>query len=101
MFINSALAVSIGQNEGIHFTRSKRLNTLKQVPKENTNTNISGNRSHILLPIKNQLFLLSWPMFLILNVISALEGTLKIYFFFTAAGVVPCESRKSLPVHHP
>ena len=76
MFINSALAVSIGQNEGIHFTRSKRPNTLKQVPKENANTKISGNRSHILLPIKNQLFLLSRSMFLILNVISALEGTL-------------------------
>ena len=27
--------------------------------------------------------------------------TFEIYFYFSAAGVVLCGSRKSLPVHHP
>ena len=25
----------------------------------------------------------------------------SVYFYFTAAGIVPCGSRKKLPVHHP
>ena len=37
-----------------------------------------------------------WPMFLFLNVILLLKK-LKIYFYFTAAGVVPYGGRKKFP----